>query len=108
MEGIYQVGGGGSAVGENGPRLLKGVPREASFLLTGPSSSVYSIILPAAAFLTGPAGTMQIRDFTCSQPKSGFLPNGGLIFQLGAGLVVPAAQPSGNYQGTFQVTVVYP
>jgi hypothetical protein len=106
--GDFHVGPGGpSQGGAAGPTLVKGTPRCASLLLTGPARTCYSILLPQEAFLMGPGGRLRMHGFGSDRPKSGLLPGGGLVFQVGADLDVPALQPTGTYRGTFQVTVAY-
>ena len=90
----------------NGPRLVKGSPKAASFRITGPPSTFYNIILPEEAILTGPKGTLRISDFTSDQVR-GSLPSGGIVFHVGARLNVIADQAPGTYKGIFRVTVAY-
>jgi len=97
---------GGHTEGGDGPRLVKGTPHPAAFRLTGPAHTPYTVLLPAEALLTGPGGTLKVVDFTSDQ-RQGFLPSEGLTFHVGAALQVPAGQPRGTYQGTFQVCVAY-
>lgn len=99
--------GGIRAGGLSAPRLVSGSPQPAAFLLQGPAGTNYQILLPPAATLAGPGGTLLVDGFTTDAGPAGGLPEGGLAFRVGATLHVGALQPRGEYKGIFQVTVYY-
>lgn len=108
--GRYTVTAGGGARGEGagGPRQFKGNPHPAEFLLSGSTGTCYSIDLPQKVLLRGPGALIEIQDFHCNVPLQANVPAGGLRFQVGASLLIPAHQEPGLYQGTFTVSVDYP
>ena len=74
----------------------------------------YAITIPADGVVTISSGsnTMDISTFTFLSlnppPTGGTLSAAGTdVFYVGATLVVPAAQPAGQYTGTFDVSVNY-
>jgi len=80
----------------------------ASFTVTGTASTTYAITLPVSVVLTGPGGTMTANAFTSTPSATGTLSTAGQQqLRVGATLNVGANQPSGNYSGTFSVTVAY-
>jgi hypothetical protein len=80
----------------------------ASFAVSGAPNTTYAILLPGSVTLTGPDGSMQVKDFTSSVDDSGLLSAAGKQpFSVGATLHVAADQPVGVYRGTFAVTVTY-
>ena len=99
--------GGFRAAGASAPRLLSGTPHPAAFLLMGPAGSDYQIQLPARTTLTGSGASLQVDGFATETPLGGSLPEGGLVFHVGATLHVEPGLPRGEYKGFFQVTVAY-
>lgn len=89
-----------------GPRLVRGTPHSASFMVTGPAQTPYEIILPQAISLSSSKSSILVNHFTSDQ-KKGFMPSNGLSVHVGADLQVQADQPPGAYKGVFIVTVAY-
>lgn len=108
-EGTFSVAPDGShrSTPGGGPRLVRGNPRPAAFLLSGPPGSGYSLQLPTRMLLTGPGAPLEVREFVCDLPVQGALPAGTVPFRVGASLVVPPGQASGLYRGLFKVSVCY-
>lgn len=80
----------------------------AAFALSGDLNASYSITLPADCTLSGSAGSMTADHFASSPSDAGTLgPAGSQRMTLGATLHVAAAQASGNYSGTYAVTLAY-
>jgi hypothetical protein len=83
----------------------------AQFAVTGDTDAAYTVTLPtnlAGRTLTGPGTAMAVTNFTTNLVgNSGTLVAGAGIFKVGAKLAVGAAQASGVYNGTFDVTVAY-
>ena len=82
----------------------------ASFTATGALNAIYSIALPASATLTSSNGkaTLTVTPFACSAGPLGQLnATGTQQLSVGGTLLVPAAQASGDYSGTFALTVAY-
>lgn len=89
--------------------LPSGTWTAASFRVTGDASATYSISLPAndVVMLSSGANTMAVNNFT-SNPASGTLDiNGSQNVMIGATLNVGSNQPTGNYSGSYTVTVNY-
>ena len=120
--GAFAAGGGGtisvSAFGarsKTGSIVLAtqgGVPMAAQFLITGTPGATYTITLPAdgTVQLSSGASSMALNNFV-SSPSGANIPLGGggtQTIAVGATLTVSAAQPPGNYSGSFSVTVNYP
>jgi len=105
---VVSAGGGTPPVAPGGPRQFKGHPHPAEFVLSGSAGACYSIELPRTVRLQGPGATLEIHHFHANVPLQAGVPAGGLRFQVGAELLVPANQPPGLYRGTFTVSVDYP
>ncbi len=85
-----------------------GTPSAADFTVAGTPDETYSLSLPADANITSGANTMLVESFTTDLAgNSGTLTGGASAFKVGATLNVGAAQATGNYAGTFTVTVNY-
>jgi hypothetical protein len=88
-------------------------PQAGSFTVTGSGNATYTVTLPSSATLTSTTNsgnTMSVGTFTdaVSSGTLGTLPAGGTqTLLVGATLTVPASQPGGIYNGTYQVTVQY-
>ena len=79
----------------------------AAFDVTGEADYSYSITLPSSVNISnGAGGTMAVNNFTGSK-ASGTLTAGADDFTVGGTLAVAANQASGEYTGTFAVTVEY-
>lgn len=91
------------------------VIRQATFTVTGENSSTYAITLPASDLVeltTGLGGaneTMAVNTFTSNPSGTGELSSdtGTQTINVGATLSVGANQVTGDYTGTFNVTVAY-
>ena len=81
----------------------------ASFDVTGEPNGGFGITLPAGSItLTSGGDTMTVDTFVDSDAGTGTLDGtGNASFTVGANLNVSAAQPVGNYTGTFAASVVY-
>ncbi len=92
-----------------------GVRAPAAFSITGSDTVGVAVTLPSsAATLTyvgwtgaGAAPTMSLNSFTSYFPNGTTLVSGATSVQVGGTLAVGAAQPAGNYSGTFNVSVQY-
>ena len=87
---------------------VSGITSAGSFHVTGTNGCSVSISF-AVGSLTGPGTPMQIQNFTTNAGATPILsPAGGALdFNVGADLVVNAAQAGGSYSGTYSVTVIY-
>jgi hypothetical protein len=106
--GSFTVDAGGHRAGESGPRLVKGAPHAAAFLLTGTAQTPYTLILPTEITLAGPGAPMTVAGFNCDLGRQGVLSGAGLVFHVGAELRVAVNQAPGVYRGIVLVTVAYP
>ena len=88
--------------------LVSGITNAGSFHVTGTNGCSVTISFVAGS-LTGPGTAMQIQNFITDAGATPILnPAGGALnFNVGADLVVNAAQAGGSYSGTYTVTVVY-
>ncbi len=85
----------------------------AQFEVTGGAGAGYAVtVTEQAAGITitnGSGGSMDVKSFTVN-PLSGTSSlgvDGKAVFKVGGELTVNAAQPTGEYSGTFNVTVAY-
>lgn len=83
----------------------------ARFTVSGDSFATYTIQLPGNDFvkLTSPGGEMVVNDFTSSPSGAGGQLDvlGSQTLLVGATLSVGSSQPTGDYSGSFTVTVNY-
>lgn len=77
----------------------------AEFSVTGAPGATYSIALPGSVVITKGSESMTVSDFSCTAP--GNLVGGSATLRVGATLTVPANQPSGRYEGSYNVVVNY-
>ncbi len=81
-----------------------------TFDVTGAADHTYSITLPAngVVSLAGDGSPMAVKDFDCDLGETGLLGSDGKqTLTVGATLVVGDSQASGEYSGTYVVTVNY-
>ncbi|MEM8616153.1 MAG: DUF4402 domain-containing protein [Pseudomonadota bacterium] len=79
----------------------------AAFMVTGEADKTYTISLPSSVTIAnGAGGTMSIDQFTGSK-AGGTLVSGTDTFTVGGTLNVAANQATGEYTGTFVVSVDY-
>lgn len=96
-----------------GVTLLNSTVTAASFTITDNSakyaSATVTITLPSDGTVSLSNGTnqMAVNSFTSNPSGTGVMSGGSLTFLVGATLTVGANQPSGNYSGSFSVTVNY-
>jgi len=86
----------------------------AAYNVGGNGLATYAITLPATITVTSGGNNMTINNLLARTASAGAdgltgtLTGGGTdSFTVGGTLVVPAAQPTGAYAGTFDVTVAY-
>jgi len=85
----------------------------AAYTVGGNPSATYAITLPATITVTSGTDNMTITPTARTVSAgvdglTGTLDGGGAdSFTIGGSLAVPAAQPTGTYAGTFDVTVAY-
>lgn len=75
----------------------------------GNVSQTVSITLPANNIvkMNSGANQMSVNNFVASPATITSVPNGGMVLSVGATVSVANGQPSGNYAGTFNITVNY-
>ncbi len=79
----------------------------AAFTVTGEADKSYTVSLPSSVDIDNGAGqSMTVNNFTGSK-ATGTLTSGTDTFSVGGTLTVAANQASGEYNGTFAVTVEY-
>ncbi len=110
------TGGGTLTIGTDGSATATGTgmiapssgTTAASFDVSGPASTPYTITLPASADLTDGTTTLVVDTFTDSAAGSGTLDGSGAdTFTVGAKVTIPDTATIGSYTGTFDVTVDY-
>lgn len=90
------------------PTATPGTIASAQFTVTGFDNATYAITLPETISLTNAGNTMDVDNFTSTPSTTGTLSNtGSQTVKVGATLNVGASQASGNYTGSFAVTVAY-
>ncbi len=89
-------------------------PQAAAFGVTGESGKVYDISLPGSATLSGPGADMTADTFVANSASdgpglTGTVTSGVDTIAVGATLHVAgvATQTSGDYTGSFNVTITY-
>lgn len=86
---------------------FSGSPAAGAFTATGDASTAVTISFTDGS-LTGLGAPMVLNNFTNDAGGTPTIDGGGtLAFNVGADLVVGAAQASGAYTGTYTVTVNY-
>jgi len=121
--GSFAAGAGGTVIvspagvrSKTGGVLLVTSPvNAASFNVTratGACNQTYTITLPAngTVTLTSGANSMAVNNFVSNPSGNGQLqfPSCSQVLTVGATLTVAVGQATGNYNGTFPVTVVFP
>ncbi|MCX6335485.1 MAG: DUF4402 domain-containing protein [Bacteroidia bacterium] len=112
---IYNTGGTviiSTAGVRSGTAAVKAtpVPTAGTFTVAGEPTLTYAITLPADGVVTIASGvnTMPINSFVSNPATTSTIPGGGSeTLSIGATLTVAAGQASGNYTGTYSVTVQY-
>jgi Domain of unknown function (DUF4402) len=83
----------------------------AEYIVTGTQNATYSIAVPSSTTISNgvPANNMTVDVFSCNYPFFvGTIDGlGQSYFALGATLNLASGQASGDYAGTFDVTVAY-
>jgi hypothetical protein len=110
---VAGTGSGSVALSPSGARSSLGdvtlgnglAARAATFAVTGDVAVSYGVSLPSSASLVSGGDSMTIDAFT--HDALGVLAGGTEVFHVGATLHVSAAQPSGDYSGSFDVVVTY-
>lgn len=120
--GKFSAGAGGTiTVDVNGARtrsggvmlLSSGAGTAAAFGIRDPDAAnlnkTYIITLPANGTVTLASGsnTMAVNNFISNPSGTGIMTAGTQPLTVGATLSVGANQPTGNYSGSFSVTVNY-
>lgn len=104
--GTVTISAAGAVSGPAG-YTFSGSPAAGTFTASGDASTAVTISFTNGS-LTGPGDAMTLNNFT---HDAGGTPStdgtGDLTFNVGADLVVNAAQASGAYSGTYTVTVNY-
>lgn len=79
----------------------------AAFNVSGEADASYTIELPRSINITNGAGGSMVVDSFAGSKSNGTLVSGADSFTVGGTLAVSANQPSGEYTGTFTVSVEY-
>ncbi len=85
-----------------------GTFNNAIYTATGENNATYSISLPASTTISSGANNMTVNGFTSNPTPTGLLnASGSQTITVGATLNVGANQATGNYTGTYNVTIAY-
>ena len=85
-----------------------GTFNNAIYTATGENNATYSITLPSSINITSGSNTMVVNSFTSTPTPTGLLNGSGTqTINVGATLNVGANQATGNYAGTYDVTIAY-
>lgn len=104
--GTVTISAAGSVSGPGG-YTFSGSPAAGTFTASGDASTAVTVSFTDGS-LTGPGTAMTLNNFTHDAGGSPATDGSGdLTFNVGADLVVNAAQASGSYSGTYTVTVNY-
>jgi hypothetical protein len=106
---ISQTTGARSASGTNPPTLVSGQPSSrAVFNIGGTPSTTFAISTTPASSLNLTSGANTITTTLVRSATTGTLDaTGALTVGVGGVLTVPATAPTGDYSGTFTLTVTY-
>lgn len=110
-----QAGAGSVSVSPAGVRtstggivLLSSSYGAATFNVSGDASTSYAILLPSSATLTSGSNTVTIDTFVSTPSGTGALSgSGSQTISIGARLNTGTNQPTGFYEGNFDVVVNY-
>ncbi|MCO5256874.1 MAG: DUF4402 domain-containing protein [Lentimicrobium sp.] len=84
-----------------------GTYNNAIYSATGEPNATYTITLPGSISISDGTNTMSVNNFT-STPAAGTLSAAGSqTINVGATVNVGASQPTGNYTGSYDVTIAY-
>jgi hypothetical protein len=85
-----------------------GTYNNAVYTATGENNATYSISLPASVAITSGSNSMTVNGFTSDPNATGLLNGtGSQTINVGATLNVNANQATGDYTGTYNVTIAY-
>jgi len=82
-----------------------GTSGSAQYTVTGETGALFSVTLPSSIVIKSGANEMEVYDFSSNATTT--LTGGTQTFYVGATIQVDAAQPTGDYTGTYNVTVTY-
>ncbi len=96
-------------ISASGASTLAGTAAAGVWDATGTASHAVGISFSSGDTLTGPGTAMPLGSFTHNAGGSpAFDGSGDLSFNVGAALTINASQASGDYSGSYSVTVDYP
>jgi hypothetical protein len=79
----------------------------ASFNVTGSGVLTYAITLPASTTITNGTDTFTVNAFTSNPSGTGALTAGAQTLTVGATVTTAGTLSTGNYSGSFNVSVDY-
>ena len=91
-----------------GASVVTGTPTSGSFDVGGTAGAAYTVTLPASTLISSGGNNMTVNNFSHDAGATPTIGGGGSsTLNIGADLVIGAAQPEGVYTGTYDVTVDY-
>ena len=82
--------------------------KQAIYAASGEDNATYSILLPGTVTITSGSNNMEVTNFVSDPGTTGTLSAAGTqTINLGATLNVGPNQPTGDYTGTYNVTIAY-
>lgn len=109
---IAAADGARTITGGNGSLVNGGSPGRAEFQVFGEGGQAYQVTAPIGLTLTRSGGGETLAVDLTTTPKTGLFPGGlgatGMTtFGVGGSLTLYPQTVSGDYQGTFAITVAY-
>ena len=110
--GTYTIGNGADTVAASGTgaAAASGTTSRAKFTVTGEGAQTFAITVPATMTMTSGANnvTVNLTTAAATGTLSGALgASGTATVNVGGNFTIPSTQASGNYSGSFNVTVAY-
>ena len=78
-----------------------------AFRVGGGHDAVYTVALPEVVTVKSGASEISVSRFRASGTTGRFAPDGTAVIAIEASVAVPAGQSSGNYMGSYAVTIAY-
>lgn len=103
---VVSMSAAGSRTGSADVLIGGGSPNAAAFTVAGDADRAFTFTLPAGeATLASGLDEMTVDTWTSDAPAT--VTGGSVSVNVGGALHVAAAQPAGDYTGTFAVTATY-
>ena len=81
--------------------------KSATYAATGEQNATYNITLPESVIISSGTNSMTVEEFISTPANGTFGEDGTQEIKVGATLNVAGGQLTGNYTGTYNVTIAY-